>query len=122
MLNYACRTPTPILSTDRRLVALLAGHPESNDWSSVEEKAANALEQARRQCTVPLKKRRHRRGQFFALRCGVSHGGGQKAPGNLRNTVRNTKIVKKLNAMDCFQRFAGFSTGKLRIFPCESDP
>ena len=105
-----CRTPTPILTAKRRLIALLAGHPEDTGWGTVKEKAADALEQARRDCTMPLKKRSHRRGQFYALACGISHGGGQKAPMNLKNTAGNEKIVKKLNGQRPFQRFAGFST------------
>jgi hypothetical protein len=110
MPNAPCRSPLPILTDKRRLIVLPAGHPEDSDWALVHQEAADALEEARRRCHVPEKKRLHRRGYFCALRCGVSHGGGQKLPGNLKNTVGNTRILKELNALSPFQRLAGFST------------
>lgn len=53
-----------ILTAKRRLVALLAGHPEGNDWPSVHQEAVEALEEARCHCTISLNRYRHRRGQF----------------------------------------------------------
>jgi hypothetical protein len=102
----------PILTRERRLVVLMAGQPDDNDWCSLNDEGSAALEQARRECKIPPKKVLHRRGRFHALRCGVSHGGGQKLPGNLKNNVTNTRIVKHLNSLRPFQRFAGYSTGK----------
>lgn len=109
-LNRLRRTPIPILTAKRHLIALLAGHPEDPGWAAVYQEGADALDQARRDCTMPLKKRHHRQGEFYALRCGISHGRGQRAPMNLTNTAGNAKIIKKLNGLRPFQRFAGFST------------
>lgn len=108
--NPAPRTPTPIINREGRLVAILAGHPEDNSWHQVSNEGAEALEEARRRCKIPAKAGRHRRGQFIALRCGVSHGGGQTQPGNLQNDYPNDEVLEELNQKLPFRRMSGFAT------------
>lgn len=107
-----------------RIVAILAGHPDDPSWPTLQLQAAEALETRRPHCRVPKARRKHRRGAFVALNCGVSHGGGQTAPANLKNESPNDRILDELNGMETFRRVAGFSSGML-ILPaclCYSEP
>lgn len=108
-LNSVCRSSIPILTSDRCLIALMAGQPEDDNWHTLNDKGSATLEQAWRECRIPPKKLLHCRSQFSALRCGFSHGGGQKFPSNWRNTAKNAKVPKILNSCRPFKRFAGFS-------------
>jgi hypothetical protein len=100
----------PILDREGRLVAILAGRPTDESWPEMTRQGAEELEEARGRCHIPAKSRRHRRGQFVALRCGVSHGGGQKVPGNLKNNSPNDEVVAELNQKEPFRRMSGFAT------------
>lgn len=40
------RTPMPILDCERRLVAILAGHPDDDCWPDLSRQAADMLEEA----------------------------------------------------------------------------
>jgi hypothetical protein len=124
-LTDLLRSPIPILSEDLYLMVVLAGHPEDEDWPAVPLEGAAALEQARRECNLAEKNRMHRRGFFSAIRCGVSHGGGQKRPMNLKNTKTLERVLKKLNSLKPFIRFAGFATctpHPFRIRACDINP
>jgi hypothetical protein len=70
------------------------------------------MEEARTRLTASYARSQHRRGAFATLRTGVSYGGGQTEPMNLSNTVRNSRILRGLNAARCFRRIAGFGSSK----------
>lgn len=105
-------TSTSIVDKAHRLVAVLAGHPNVENWPLLHQQAATALEERRSRCLVPKNKQKHRRGRFVALQCGVSHGGGQTRPRNMTNDDRNEKILNELNQLEPFKRTAGFASGK----------
>lgn len=109
LLNFS--TPTAIVDAQDRIVAIMAGHPDDPSWPNLQRQAAEALEARRPYCHIPKSHRKHRRGGFAALNCGVSHGGGQTAPGNLKNEPPNSQILDELNRMEPFRRLAGFSSG-----------
>lgn len=111
-----CRTPTPILDREGRLVAILAGHPDDDSWPDLSKQAAEMLEEARGRCQLPGKASRHRRGHFAALRSGVSHGGGQKVPGNLQNSSQNDEVLAELNQKLPFRRNSGFAMSEHHIY------
>jgi hypothetical protein len=100
----------PILDRQGRLVGILAGRPDDEFWPKLSRDGAEELEEARGRCKVSAKGHRHRRGQYVALQCGVSHGGGQTKPGNLRNDSPNDEIVADLNSKEPFRRMSGFAT------------
>lgn len=102
----------PILDREGRLVAILAGCPNDDSWPDLSRQAAEMLERARRTCKIPAKAGHHRRGHFTALRCGVSHGGGQTLPGNLQNDFPNDEVLAQLNQKPPFIRLSGFATSK----------
>jgi len=102
----------PVIDREGQLVAILAGRPADDTWDALSTEAAEALEEARQCCSVPAKDKRHRRGHFLALNCGVSHGSGQVEPGNLQNNPRNTEVLAQLNQKPPFMRMSGFATSK----------
>ena len=104
----------PVLDREGRLVAILAGCPSDDSWPDLSRQAAEMLEEARGRCKIPAKASRHRRGHFTALRCGVSHGGGQIGPGNLQNNFPNDEVLAQLNQKLPFIRLSGFATSKYR--------
>jgi len=106
----------PILDREGRLVAILAN---DESWPEQSREGAEALEEARGPCKIPAKGGRHRRRQFVALRCGVSHGGGQKVPGNPKNISPNDEVVANLNQKEPFQRISGFATSVLATWMLE---
>ena len=102
-LNSICRSSIPILTSDHRLVVLMASQPRDDDWHTLNNKGSTTLEQARRECRILPKKLLHHCSQFSALHCGFLHGGGQKFPSNWRNTAKNAKVLKILNSCRPFK-------------------
>lgn len=101
-----------IIDRENRLVAILAGHPDVEDWPLLQDQAAKALETRRTRCSIPkeARNRAHRRGKFVTLNCGVSYGGGQQVPGNLCHNPVNEQILLELNDLEPFGRVAGFAS------------
>ncbi|KAJ3492655.1 hypothetical protein NLJ89_g11185 [Agrocybe chaxingu] len=109
----ASRTPLPIVDKDRRLIALFAGHPPDDNWQDEHRSAADELEQARLKLFGKREAQEHRRGEFDTLRCGTSHGGGQREPSNLANSPKRTEVLERLNNHRVFKRLAGFASSVL---------
>jgi hypothetical protein len=98
-----------VVDQDGRLLAILGGRPEDENWQKVQDEAQEYLQEARDR----FKKKKggtHRRGKFVTLRCGVSHGGGQTRPMNFRNQGREAEVLAGLNSKRCFRRFARFGS------------
>lgn len=110
--HHIYSTPMPVIGREGIPAAILAGHPDDDSWPDLRRQAAERLEEARRRCQLPAKAGRHRRGHFAALRCGVSHGGGQRVPGNLQNSSQNDEVLAELNEELPFRRNSGFATSK----------
>ncbi|KAF9039082.1 hypothetical protein BJ165DRAFT_1329838, partial [Panaeolus papilionaceus] len=103
----------PLCDSQNRAFAVLAGQPDTpSNWSPVIDEAVKLLDAARLRCRIDPDEliAGHRRGRFPTLRCGMSYGGGQRRPTNLRNTGRHTPIVQELNNSAPFQRIAGFAS------------
>ena len=69
---------------------MLSGHSDDPSWSAVYSEAAELLELglSRPLLSLPKKAKKHRRGHFGALSFGISHGGGQTVPGNLKQEAK----------------------------------
>lgn len=71
-----------IIDANQRLMVTLVGFPKDNSdssskpWTGVADGAATIIDTTRRREGISA--RRHRRGKFAALACGVSFGGGQE--------------------------------------------
>jgi hypothetical protein len=80
--NYVGRDPKLILDADGRIVAVLLGRPEGDDWDDVIAEMARAMDGVRargvKRGVFKRQERRHRRGDFFVLKGGLTKGPGQK--------------------------------------------
>ena len=90
-----------------------------NDWSDIEQEARIALENARAELYPNGNSDDERRGNFATLRSGVSYGGGQTKPMNLRNTGKTAEVVDRLNNLKIFRRIAGFGSCELKNPPLD---
>ena len=104
------RTATPITDSTGRIIAVLAGQPDDPSWSVVHSEAAELLEQTRPLLSLSKKARKHRRGRFGALSFGISHGGGQTIPGNLKQEGSNGGPMSRVVHHSSFERFSGFGS------------
>ncbi|KAF8215464.1 hypothetical protein K438DRAFT_1482456, partial [Mycena galopus ATCC 62051] len=111
--------PKLIVDEQGRIITILLGTPEDPDWADVIESAVKAMRRARRLAgesgawtagTV------HRRGHYFLLTSGVSFGGGQKRPGNLRNTRFIRRLIRRLLSSKSIRRIAGFQSSGLALY------
>ncbi|KAF9472382.1 hypothetical protein BDN70DRAFT_938228 [Pholiota conissans] len=105
------------LLTDRfgLVFGALAGMP--NGWQGVHDAAARAMRIARVLLwDVAAKYQSHRRGHYLALSCGISHGGGQVRPSNLRWSKAVAKVLSFLLQDAAFQRISGFADCILRAY------
>ncbi|KDR65549.1 hypothetical protein GALMADRAFT_32693, partial [Galerina marginata CBS 339.88] len=103
-------TPTPVVDKADRVISVLAGRPEDDDWDRMELLGREAIESRRSRLSIHKNDRTHRRGAFPAVRCGVSHGQGPTCPHNLGNPDKNAEVVDELNNMEPFRRLSGFAS------------
>ncbi|KAJ7838460.1 hypothetical protein B0H14DRAFT_3459304 [Mycena olivaceomarginata] len=111
----------PIIDSHRRLIALLGGKPKDLlGWKKVTDSAAHLLESLlpRAHFTVgdSLHRRAHPKSPYPSVSRGLSHGGGQTAPGELCNHPDNIEITDEMLEHECFQRIVGFANCLFRIF------
>lgn len=101
-----------ILDAENCIIGVLAGCPNDKGWPTLHKKAAIALEEWRPKVHISKYDLEHtpRRGAFTTLHCGISYGGGQIKPSNLKNHPTNETILNELNSMEVFKRIAGFSS------------
>ncbi|KAJ7733460.1 hypothetical protein B0H16DRAFT_1768421 [Mycena metata] len=112
LVKYLNPKPRPILDAAGRIFGLFSGHPDDPDWKkNVHDPAVAAMEEARAKCKVPEARTYHRRGNFFCLTAGDSHGNGHLAPGAVLKGVINTAVLCALLSNIAFFRMAGFATG-----------
>ncbi|KAJ7310640.1 hypothetical protein DFH08DRAFT_918250 [Mycena albidolilacea] len=97
----------PILDSQRQIIALLGGTPKDVEgWTKVTDGAFALMQDALRWVKLSEETLDHRRAQqpFAAVGRGLSHGGGQMEPGELRQNVTNTRVTDELMAHSYFQR------------------
>ncbi|KAL1711614.1 hypothetical protein EV715DRAFT_297890 [Schizophyllum commune] len=87
-----------------------SGHGGQEDYVAAAESLADALEFQRGMATFTKDASEHRRGHFGAQACGISHGGGQLRPGNLKHTVAMTLVLTYLISLPAMVRIAHFSS------------
>ncbi|KAJ7819131.1 hypothetical protein B0H14DRAFT_2837359 [Mycena olivaceomarginata] len=112
--------PKLIVDAEGRIVAVLLGRPEDDDWDKIIEDMERILAGLRRRGikrgVFTRKKLDHRRGKFPTLYDGYSHGGGQRKPGNLRHSRGYRKLLRHLLQSKSGVRLAGFSVHVLFKF------
>ncbi|KAJ7046199.1 hypothetical protein C8F04DRAFT_1248454 [Mycena alexandri] len=119
LVEWNGRDPKLILDADGRIVAILLGTPDDPEWPEVIRQATKAMARARR-----IARNRgawrvgqlHRRGRHLSLFEGASFGGGQRRPGNLRNTRLFNYLVKELLRNKSIRRIAGFQSSGIALY------
>ncbi|KAL1724919.1 hypothetical protein EV714DRAFT_278035 [Schizophyllum commune] len=102
------------------VIGCLAGRPSDGEgsgrstqptWDETTATVADAIEAQRSRATFGKAACVHRRGCFGAQACGISHGGGQICPGNLKHSVAMTLVLMYLIALPAMVRIAHFASG-----------
>ncbi|KAJ7797579.1 hypothetical protein B0H14DRAFT_2389622 [Mycena olivaceomarginata] len=126
LLFYSCycfySLPKLILDADGRIVAILLGRPEGDDWDEVVREMERLMAGVRRRGVqrgvFKRQDRRHRRGNFYILKAGLTKGPGSKKPGNLAHSKAYRKLLRPLLSSHAIRRIAGFqSSGLARYLP-----
>ncbi|KAF9524445.1 hypothetical protein CPB83DRAFT_773766, partial [Crepidotus variabilis] len=109
-----------ILDKEQRVIAVLAGTPTDVCWPSVLKNSnhalQDALEQGLQDGTFSSTEMSHRRGEFYLLVDGISYGGGQKKPGNLKLTRKEEGLMDGLKNLPCIRRIAGFQDACFALY------
>ncbi|THU83783.1 hypothetical protein K435DRAFT_688889, partial [Dendrothele bispora CBS 962.96] len=109
-------TPCPILDSEDRVTAFLAGQPRGQNWKGVVEEAASRIEETRGKVSFTKKQVEHGRGDFPAISAGFAHGGGRQKPGNVcQSSAAVLVIITTLLAATCFQRISGFANTAFQL-------
>ncbi|KAF8176397.1 hypothetical protein K438DRAFT_1770595 [Mycena galopus ATCC 62051] len=84
LVEWNGRDPKLILDADGRIVAVLLGRPEAADWDQVIAEMERVFEGVRLRGVArgvfKPKARRHRRGDFYVLKGGVTRGPDKRSP------------------------------------------
>ncbi|KAJ7698819.1 hypothetical protein B0H14DRAFT_3174164 [Mycena olivaceomarginata] len=84
--------PKVIVDAEGRIIAVLLGRPEGDDWDEVIKKMEHLMKALRRRGRklgiFSAKKESHRRGKFNILNDALTMGPGQRRPGNLLRSSR----------------------------------
>lgn len=118
-IGWDGKNPTVILDAANRVLIPMAGQPQSSDWEQVVSDATAALNAARlrgeKLGIFKPEDKDHRRGHYMPLFSGVSYGGGQTKPGNLRLTKGKQDLVDDLRQNPAIQRVATFQSTSMAI-------
>ncbi|KAJ7150172.1 hypothetical protein C8R43DRAFT_887525, partial [Mycena crocata] len=110
--------PKLILDSEGRIIAILLGTPDDPDWDDVVDDAFHELKRARRYAERHglWSPSSHRRGNYFPITAGASFGGGQRRPGNLRNSRRIRRLLRRLLRNKSIRRIMGFQSMGFAIY------
>ncbi|PBK88590.1 hypothetical protein ARMGADRAFT_937328, partial [Armillaria gallica] len=97
----------PVVDVQRRVIAYLAGQPRDN-FIPVRNEILHLFEHARQECMFTEKYTNTRRGIFAFLTCGISFGGGQVRPGNLRASPCHQTVIDEIRGNWAIGRLVGF--------------
>ncbi|KAK7022235.1 hypothetical protein R3P38DRAFT_3317614 [Favolaschia claudopus] len=119
-VSWDARRPLLILDCHGRIIVVFVGGPDDPEWPSVAAEAGEALKRAReegiRTNAFAEDAGLHRRGRFYTLKSGVSHGGGQPCPRN--GTISDAKqpLVDSLLGNKSVRRICGFQSSAFRTW------
>ncbi|TFK60759.1 hypothetical protein BDN72DRAFT_778995, partial [Pluteus cervinus] len=109
-----------ITDKDHRAIIVLAGTPRDEGWSHVVTQASEFLvslrEEGIRTSAFPEDFFSHRRGEFIAIACGVSHGTRRTRPGNLQHPPERQTLVSAMLDNEFIRRIAGFQSSAFSYF------
>ncbi|KAJ6575824.1 hypothetical protein B0H10DRAFT_2103931 [Mycena sp. CBHHK59/15] len=114
LVEWDGHDPKLILDADGRIVAVLLGRPEGENWDAVIAELERLLEGYG--CA---KHRQHRRGSYFSLADGVTKALGKRygccihldsKPGNLAHSKEYWQLLQLLTLNHSIRRIAGFQS------------
>ncbi|KAF8160340.1 hypothetical protein K438DRAFT_1619494, partial [Mycena galopus ATCC 62051] len=111
-----------IVDADGRIVAVLLGRPEGDEWDNILCELRDLMDSVRRcglrRGVFHSGNKHHRRGDFHVLQAGVTKGPGQKKPGNLAHSKPYRRLLRPLMRHCATCRIAGFqSSSHVRYLP-----
>ncbi|KAG6905925.1 hypothetical protein DXG01_016915 [Tephrocybe rancida] len=113
LFEWDGRTTHPLLDSVGRQIGVLLGRPRGDTWDIKISAAADELRGAQ----AELGQQRNKRGDYAFVNSGISFGGGQMKPGNLRSpTVVHGAVVDRLLCSRAFQDIAGYGSEMLRAY------
>ncbi|KAF8192033.1 hypothetical protein K438DRAFT_1762598 [Mycena galopus ATCC 62051] len=137
LVEWNGRDPKLILDADGRIVAVLLGRPEAADWDQVIAEMERVFEGVRLRGVArgvfKPKARRHRRGDFYVLKGGVTRGPGQKVcvgaelgvvashhlfaqrPGNLAHSKSYRELLHLILSNRLLRRIGGFQSSCKKV-------
>ncbi|KAJ7018840.1 hypothetical protein C8F04DRAFT_976580, partial [Mycena alexandri] len=108
-------TPHPIIDRNSRIIAVLVGQPDHQEYRAAANLAFEAIRDAGRNTHFPAAMRKHRRGLFAAVNVGLSYGKGQSIPCWLNNK-EYTGLVEGLLANTNIERMAAFADAAFALW------
>ena len=112
LISWDGVTPIALVDRDGRVVVMLAGRPAGDSWVEAVKTATTMLLAMRVEFAKRGENTSHRRGKYAFIGTGVSFGGGQTFPSNLKNASWKQEILDKLVSCKAFRRIAGFGNGE----------
>ncbi|KAK7008419.1 hypothetical protein R3P38DRAFT_3403033 [Favolaschia claudopus] len=119
-VSWDARHPLLILDRHGRIIVVFVGGPDDPEWPAVAAAAAETMRRVREEGistgAFPLDAGIHRRGRFFTLKSGVSHGGGQPCPRNVDIPDLQQPLVETLLQDKNVRRICGFQSSAFRTW------
>ncbi|KAK6988128.1 hypothetical protein R3P38DRAFT_3332259 [Favolaschia claudopus] len=117
---WDARRPLLILDRHGRIIVVFIGGPDDPEWPSVAAEAGEAMRLAReegiRTNAFADDAGLHRRGRFYSLQSGVSHGGGQPCPRNVDIPAAKQPLIDSLLGNKSVRRICGFQSSAFRTW------
>lgn len=118
-LTCTCSNPRPLIDSDGRAFAVLAGQPNDPTYAEDCERAYDAITGEGNAANFQRKEGRGRRGDFAGVTVGVSHGKGTTEPVNLQHPIRR-EMLDRLLANQSIKRLAAFHSGEQFFDSCSA--
>ncbi|KAJ3925043.1 MAG: hypothetical protein NXY57DRAFT_907552, partial [Lentinula lateritia] len=101
----------PLTDGQHRIMACFVDEVDDEGFQKATEEMTRLILEAQNAASWKRKEKRHRRGTFPALACGISYGKGQPEPMRLGGDKQD--LMQNLLAHRCFHRVAGFQSAAL---------
>ncbi|KDQ25054.1 hypothetical protein PLEOSDRAFT_1046943, partial [Pleurotus ostreatus PC15] len=111
-------TPRPLVDSQGRVFAVLAGKPKGESFDADCRQAYQAMDAELLEFDLKEAKRKHRRGEYPALTVGVSYGNGQTAPSRLASGERGrcAEGLTRLLENPSIQRLAAYGDSAFHLW------
>ncbi|KAG5640461.1 hypothetical protein DXG03_008580, partial [Asterophora parasitica] len=116
LISFTERVAHVVTGRDGRGIVFMVGKSNDDSWSGViaaaDELIMNARIHGEREGLFKPEQVEHRRGKFVALAAGVSYGGGQTKPGNLKHPDKVRDLLDSILGDSNIKRIAGFQSSE----------